>query len=1060
MPTDSRLLTSTEEYRNYLKSRNLYTSNVEYPLSNKSLVDKTLGIISSIIGGITPFKSINLEDSVLGRVNNIANQTPLSMIGLAMLGKQMTLNEMSHISQRTFPTINFNNLLDKDPKTSLFTLNKDMRITVDKNGSGFKNFLEKISFYYPNNDYPFDKESNNDSYLDNTGTGQLNFLYNSINLNRYKSNDVNFLKKSEKIKNPIQPRSNLVTKDTKFFSFDLSTWYPYTKNATNISNYVNKANESMMKAYNNVVRDDYAFNSEVIDGFGKTYKLDINKNDESNSNNIVWGRDGVVTNVNKSIIHARGNFNKKEINIDDDGSDFSSNFKVSQGGLLEYTRNLVTATEGRIGDITRKAFNRDDNGFKDLNGSGLWKSNNSKYAKQSGFNDFTGVRQHTALDQYDRFAKAIRFEGNYVYNGESRGNVDSVIYKSVMPRIHPSFDEDGKLVNKNLMFSIENLAVRVISSNGYDGGGVGIMDDEFGSEIPATEVGPFNGRMMWFPPYGIEINETASAKYESTVMVGRNEPMYNYMNSERTATISFMLLIDYPPQVDNYRKSETGQKDLADFFAFGGEPTPNTPNIKDIELLIKKLEDKKKSITGGEKIPPDIKLPDAKYIYYPNDIPKINGTNSNLTTVIDDMYKGGYQVNSQVTPDKFDGSIGNLNCEIYCISRDDLINTTGNSYIMSSNPSSQYTSINTTNTFDNSDSGLNKALFELFNTKENINYVEINITGSASALYQNSEYNKLLSQRRIDVAKNLIISKLSAMFGSDYAKNIKITFKENAKGQSEANKVGVNSETINYSIVIQDRYAKIEFKRTSCVPETVNILTSDENNIVNDLNKQIENLKTQLDNEKNLVNDSSNLGSNGVMNERSRTKGDAIQHGFKSIIDNYYYPVFHSQTPEDFHKRLTFLQQCTRQGSSTHYSTVGTGDKLTSKNSVFGRQPICILRIGDFFYTKIIIETVNFDYINSTWDMNPEGFGMQPMLAKISMNVKVIGGQSLKGPIDALQNAVSYNYYANSNFTDKGRYKLPSDVADKQWTYTKGILTKEQVDLLKSYTVYKNSKKT
>ena len=175
------------------------------------------------------------------------------------------------------------------------------------------------------------------------------------------------------------------------------------------------------------------------------------------------------------------------------------------------------------------------------------------------------------------------------------------------------------------------------------------------------------------------------------------------------------------------------------------------------------------------------------------------------------------------------------------------------------------------------------------------------------------------------------------------------------------------------------------------------------------------------------------------MKERN-TSESAILGGFKSVTDNYYYPIFHSQTPEDFHKRLTFLQQCTRQGSAKKYNAVVNKDGiLRAKNSVFGRQPICILRVGDFWYTKVIIESVNVDYSETTWDMNPEGFGMQPMIAKVTLNMKVIGGQSLKGPIDALQNAATYNYYANSNYTKDGRYLLPSAIADLQDTYRNGI---------------------
>ena len=144
---------------------------------------------------------------------------------------------------------------------------------------------------------------------------------------------------------------------------------------------------------------------------------------------------------------------------------------------------------------------------------------------------------------------------------------------------------------------------------------------------------------------------------------------------------------------------------------------------------------------------------------------------------------------------------------------------------------------------------------------------------------------------------------------------------------------------------------------------------------------------------------------------------------------------------------MTFLHQCTRQGSARRFATADESGNLRARNSVFGRQPICILRVGDFFYTKIIIENLTVDYHDSTWDMNPEGFGMQPMMANITLNIKILGGQSLKGPIDALQNAVTFNYYANSTFTDKGMYKLPSDAASKQEGYMKGVLQTKQNQL-------------
>lgn len=131
----------------------------------------------------------------------------------------------------------------------------------------------------------------------------------------------------------------------------------------------------------------------------------------------------------------------------------------------------------------------------------------------------------------------------------------------------------------------------------------------------------------------------------------------------------------------------------------------------------------------------------------------------------------------------------------------------------------------------------------------------------------------------------------------------------------------------------------------------------------------------------------------------------------------YFDPAFHSISPEGFNARLTFLQQCTRQGP-----TIGNSDNYTANNTAnnlaFGRPPVCILRIGDFYYTKILIEsmTINFDPL--MWDLNTEGIGVMPMIANVDLNFKFIGGSSLAGHIARLQNALSFNYYANTEVYD------------------------------------------
>jgi hypothetical protein len=130
----------------------------------------------------------------------------------------------------------------------------------------------------------------------------------------------------------------------------------------------------------------------------------------------------------------------------------------------------------------------------------------------------------------------------------------------------------------------------------------------------------------------------------------------------------------------------------------------------------------------------------------------------------------------------------------------------------------------------------------------------------------------------------------------------------------------------------------------------------------------------------------------------------------------YFDPAFHSITPEGFTNRLGFLHQCTRQGHTL--STSDGSFAATAGNMAFGRPPVCVLRIGDFYNTKIIIDSLSISYDPMVWDLNPEGIGVQPMMAKISLNFKFLGGSDLGGPIARLQNAISDNYYANQSVFD------------------------------------------
>ena len=162
-----------------------------------------------------------------------------------------------------------------------------------------------------------------------------------------------------------------------------------------------------------------------------------------------------------------------------------------------------------------------------------------------------------------------------------------------------------------------------------------------------------------------------------------------------------------------------------------------------------------------------------------------------------------------------------------------------------------------------------------------------------------------------------------------------------------------------------------------------------------------------------------------------------IYNSLGEKIKNFH-PAFHAITPEGFNSRITFLQQCMRQGPQLI-------DPNAPQNMVFGRPPVCVLKIGDFYHTKIVIDNCNFTFDPLQWDLNPEGIGVQPMIVKVDLSFKFIGGSSLGGPIKQLQNAVSYNFFANT-----GVYRpasvLGKAMTDRQAFIYGSFITPEEAD--------------
>ena len=1026
---------STKKLREDLLSRNIYSLNNEYPLTNNTR-QQVVNSISGLINVVAPFRAYDLRNTIYGRLASLPN-TPLVDIGLIMLGKQFAMTISSKFARDNFPTIRPLNILKKGQK--VFTSNVNYEITKKTDSQWFTRFLNSAYGSYNDGLNPFTKlqrgtfRTNTDDLLNNTGTGQLSELMSYLNSNIYKTTNDKFVTKAREIDVELTTNNQLVVDTSKiFFSFSDSTFNPFfyfrRGNLSNINE--DGINSQMRFNYYNFDRlVSYGDNIDFINDYLGRTKSERSISFENDANSwvgldsgfnkeprMIWGWDGVDADTNNRISRLRGI-------VGGGGIQPNANHRTRFGvrtGLLEHTRNLINATGGRVGDITKKAFTDDRNNILGFNGSPLWRNPRTGEI---------GQRQHTVLDKYDRLTKAIRFNGNTILN--------SVNEDSVIPKMSPVRKEDGEIDIENLMFSIENLAVRTLKDDKH-----GIIDDEEGSYIPLSEVGPFGGRFMWFMPYAIEYFETTSSRYESTVMMGRNEPIYNYQNSERSATLRFMLIIDHPPNV----KGMTTHREIAEFFAFGGDwvdvPTTPTPRLEDD---LEDVEDEIKQIQPKQPEEPDITPPESIVVVFPNDVPNV----AQVNTVFDTIYTGDtYEIDSSIISS--DGASFGLNRKIFKpVGIEAITPTPANTQYINTIDTAQIPPGFSQYTVTGETIQLNRSLLDLFSDEVNRQLYKIRIVGSASRLFRGSEaeeieYNRDLSERRVNATKRLIEQRILSVFGST-AENLGIEIETDFVGSAGGSDAGAKAENIPLKNVKNERASIILFERNN-VPisnleveltpeeqERLNILLDELDVINSELNKRTE-IEGRLYNQRGLLSENSD---------------NAILDGFESITTNTLYPAFYSQTPEEYHRRLTFLQQCMRQGAALRYDVEIDDNGIERvRNSVFGRQPICIIRIGDFIYSKVIIENLNIDYNETTWDLNPEGFGVQPMSAEVTLQIKIIGGQSLKGPIDALQNAVAYNYYANSTASRRGLYKKPYTEAQKQREFIDDVVSRERERLM------------
>lgn len=645
---------------------------------------------------------------------------------------------------------------------------------------------------------------------------------------------------------------------------------------------------------------------------------------------------------------------------------------------------------------------------------------------------------------------------------------------------------------KRCMFSIENLAWKDINVNAK-------VDDTGKPVLTKEQQGPLGGRIMWFPPYNLKFNENVGVNWEGNDFIGRGEQIYTYKNTERSGTLDFTILIDHPSIVDKWANVTESTKDkeeeLLRFFAGCGElkvdeetmiPVYNRKTVNnDIERLTEEpvppLKDETRLVV--DPVPEVYQNFEKRfYVFFPNNLsgedyiddPRIiedylfNGYSGkpggyevsngpvkgciNMSEIVGRYVTFKYHVDKQTVNQNLRGketnnrdiiSFGLNDNFVGILTGDDKDKVEQKTILKQFFQLEGYPKENIMN-FKGAEEELKSLITQEIRDKYDIK-VTVNGFASAHGGYVSTaggkDDNKRLSTKRA----NYVISLLKSynIFDPD-----DIRFGGNRT-------VPVTNKSINAFDAKAGRSAEVIISftvKSDLMPESEPVLEGgmlDGAVIVAERPKKDRRevkRETQIVDivEYEKISDASSFDNEYLYFKKLGSQDSLIK---KNIVDKvkYFDPAFHSITPEGFNARLTFLHQCTRQGptysvaDNSFSSTDGNGKNQANfaGNLSFGRPPICVLRIGDFYYTKIIIDSLSINYDGGggvQWDLNPEGIGIQPMIANVTIGFKFLGGSDLSGPIERLQNAVSSNFFANTSVYDrKSDYrKTPIQINDKQ----------------------------
>ena len=597
---------------------------------------------------------------------------------------------------------------------------------------------------------------------------------------------------------------------------------------------------------------------------------------------------------------------------------------------------------------------------------------------------------------------------------------------------------------RRYMFSLENLAWKDATER---------------SSLSKEQIGPNGGRIMWFPPYGLTFTESTSVDWKKNNFIGRGEAVYTYANTERVGNLEFMLLMDHPSVVDKWRglsgwgaeATDEMEQTILRYFA-GCEEL----GVKDAEPQEENVEPIPETDSMEPEYVPDEQFIEINYVlFYPNnfsgkDYPVTENDALAAKLMEYEFTSDGaeFTESDRRYKDQILQQINKVNKSLYAL------NTPSG---LANNRQAVKDAI-----FGANWEGMMFSYGALINPADSENLEtmlasgedefrfggpwelhDITIQGFASSHGYTSFNNDLCRDRANTLSR--MLKKYCPTVSNDQIRII--------DGREIDVKVAGKPEDVNAlnAKIARSAVAKVRFKLRNDFEPINEPLSGGSVDVGTDLTSgKSENTASSdtINRREITITNSGGTPTGGDDSEDYRSSNEYLYFSrlqsesmmvYKALSDKvkYFDPAFHSMTPEGFNARLNFLQQCTRQGptvgshagNETEMNADGSSNFVRqAANLSFGRPPYCVLRIGDFFHTKIVINSMQVSYDNSaggiTWDLNQEGAGVQPMYAKVSISFAFIGGQDIGGPVAELQNAISENYYANSSAYNERAKKM------------------------------------